>query len=127
VIRSCTTHQALTYTGRNPSPLAAAGWPIFAGMDPEATAYALYEIAAEDASRAIAALHASRPTDEARVDQTVRPIDASKVLVRIESIESILADDGELARRGSNILTAARVAHHLVGDGVRRRDPGRPR
>jgi hypothetical protein len=109
--------------------VAAAGWPIFAGMDPEATAYALYEIAAEDASRAIAALHASRPTDEARVDQTVRPIDASRVLVRIESIESVLADDddGELARRGSNILTAARVAHHLVGDGVRRHDPGRPR
>ena len=102
---------------------------IFAGMDPDATSYALYEIDAADAARAISALRTARPTDEARIEQTVRPIDTNKVLLRIESTESFLADndDGELGRRGSHILTAAAVAHRLIGDGIHRRDSRRPR
>jgi hypothetical protein len=98
-------------------------------MEQPPTAYALFEVAADDASRSIIALRAARMAYEMRVDETLRPIDSSQLLIRVESREPVLVvdNDGELARRASIVLIAAGVTHRLVGDGVRRSDARRPR
>jgi hypothetical protein len=86
-----------------------------------ATAHVLYEVGVGVASDTVTALRDNH-VGNVWVDQAVRPIDASELLVRVESTEpAYVRDDGsdELARRTSPVLAGAGIAYRLVGHGLR--------